>query len=116
MRVCCALEDDQPNLQQFSKAAFDAYFAQGENIDDPAVLISVAKACGLDGTGLIAQASEQRVKDQLRSNTEEAISRGAYGSPSLFIDDSLYFGNDQLPLVEQRLTSARPRHDLRDSA
>ena len=106
MRTCCALETDQSNLQQFSKAAFDAYFARGENIDDPAVLASIANGCELDGEALIAQASEQRVKDQLRSNTEEAISRGAYGSPSLFIDDSLYFGNDQLPLVKQHLEKA----------
>jgi 2-hydroxychromene-2-carboxylate isomerase len=39
----------------------------------------------------------------LRANTEEAISRGAFGSPTILIDDKLYFGNDQLPLVAQAL-------------
>ena len=103
MRACCTLEADQSALQRFSAAAFDAYFAQGENIDDPAVLKSVANGCDLDGEGLIGMASEQRVKDQLRSNTEEAISRGAYGSPTMFVGDALYFGNDQLPLVRRQL-------------
>ena len=103
MRACCTLEADQSALQRFSAAAFDAYFARGENIDDPAVLKSVANGCDLDGEGLIGMASEQRVKDQLRSNTEEAISRGAYGSPTMFVGDALYFGNDQLPLVRRQL-------------
>jgi 2-hydroxychromene-2-carboxylate isomerase len=47
------------------------------------------------------------VKNQLRSNTEEAISRGAYGSPTMFVGDALYFGNDQLPLVRQQLEKNR---------
>jgi hypothetical protein len=69
MRVCCALEPQQQALQLFSAAAFDAYFAEGNNIDDPAVLARVADRCDLDGNSLIEQASQQSIKDQLRANT-----------------------------------------------
>ena len=103
MRVCCALEPQQQALQLFSAAAFDAYFSEGNNIDDPAVLARVADRCDLDGNSLIEQASQQSIKNQLRANTEEAIALGAYGSPSMFITDKLYFGNDQLPLVREVL-------------
>ena len=41
MRACCALEDNQPLLHSFTKAAFDAYFAEGRNIDDPDVVYEV---------------------------------------------------------------------------
>jgi len=105
MRVCCALEADQPALHLFSHAAFNAYFADGENIDAQEVLINVADRCGLDGKALVAQTAEQHIKDQLRANTEEAINRGAYGSPTMFVDDALYFGNDQLPLIKQALSA-----------
>ena len=105
MRACCVLEQDQPALQQFSKAAFDAYFGRGENIDGPDVIQAIADECDLDGASLVSDAAEQPTKDQLRSNTEEAIERGAYGSPTMFIDDALYFGNDQLPLVKAALLS-----------
>ena len=107
MRACCALENDQSNLKRFSQAAFDAYFARGENIDDPAVLSAIATSCGLDGDALIAGTAEQAIKDQLRANTEEAIARGAYGSPTMLIDESLYFGNDQLPLVRAALLESK---------
>ena len=107
MRACCVLEQHQPDLKRFSQAAFDAYFARGENIDDPAVLGTIAKRCGLDGNALIAGTAEQAIKDQLRANTEEAIARGAYGSPTMLIGESLYFGNDQLPLVRAALLESR---------
>jgi 2-hydroxychromene-2-carboxylate isomerase len=105
MRACCVLEQDQPTLQWFSKAAFDAYFARGENIDEPDVIQAIAEACGVDGAALLGSSAEQPIKDQLRSNTEEAIARGAYGSPTMYVGDSQYFGNDQLPLVRAALLS-----------
>ena len=105
MRACCVLEQDQPTLQRFSKAAFDAYFARGENIDEPNVIQAIAQACDVDGAALVGSSAEQPIKDQLRANTEEAISRGAYGSPTMLLGDALYFGNDQLPLVQAALSS-----------
>ena len=104
MRMCCALEDDQEILKVFTQAAFNAYFADGRNIDDPLVMADVAKSVGLDGEALLSRAVEPAIKDRLRANTEEAISKGAYGSPTMIVDDAqLYFGNDQLPLVRRAL-------------
>ncbi|MBS0253780.1 MAG: 2-hydroxychromene-2-carboxylate isomerase [Proteobacteria bacterium] len=103
MRACCVLEDDQPKLARFAGAAFEAYFNHQRNLDDPAVLAAVADECGLDGAALVRAAGEQPAKDRLRANTEAAIARGAFGSPSLFVGEHLYFGNDQLPLLRQRV-------------
>lgn len=103
MRAACALEHDQPALQRFAAAAFEAYFHHQRNLDDLAVIAEVADACGLDGAALARAAGEQPAKERLRANTEEAIARGAFGSPSLFVDGHLYFGNDQLPLLRQRV-------------
>lgn len=104
MRACCALEDDQPALLAFTEAAFHAYFAEQRNLDDPQEVAAIADECGLDGTALVAQTAEQAIKDRLRANTEEAVERGAFGSPTIIINESkLYFGNDQLPLVAQKL-------------
>lgn len=103
MRACCVLEDDQPALARFAGAAFEAYFNHQRNLDDPAVLAAVAEECGLDGAALVSAAGEQPAKDRLRANTEAAIARGAFGSPSLFVGEHLYFGNDQLPLLRQRV-------------
>ena len=104
MRFACALEQDQAALVRFSEAAFEAYFADQRNIDDLDVLEEIATACGLDGPALRAAAASEDCKLRLRRNTQEAIDRGAFGSPTIFIDGTyMYFGNDQLPLVMQRL-------------
>lgn len=110
MRLCCALEDDQAALHKFATAAFNAYYGDQRNLDDPEVLIAIANEVGLDGTALAAQSQDQAIKDRLRANTEEAISRGAYGSPSIFVPfgegERMYFGNDQLPLVNWAIKQA----------
>lgn len=104
MRFCCALEDDQAALERFMQAAFEAYFTHGRNLDDPAVLAAVADEAGFDGAALGERATTPAVKDSLRANTEEAIVRGAFGSPTIFVArEHMYFGNDQLPLVRHKV-------------
>jgi 2-hydroxychromene-2-carboxylate isomerase len=104
MRMACALADDQAALWAFTKAAFESYFGRQENLDDPDVLVAVANGAGLDGEAVRVKAATDEVKAQLRANTDELIERGGYGSPTIFVDGKwMYFGNDQLPLVEFRL-------------
>jgi 2-hydroxychromene-2-carboxylate isomerase len=104
MRFACALGGDQPALTAFTKAAFESYFGRAENLDDPDVLVAIANAAGLDGEAMRAAAQTDAVKAQLRANTEEVIARGGYGSPTMFVNGTdMYFGNDQLPLVEAAL-------------
>jgi len=109
MRFACAPEKDQEALCRFSKAAFESYFGSEENLDDADVLAAVADSIGLDGAALKAASQSDEVKTRLRSNTEEVIARGGYGSPSIFVDGTdMYFGNDQLPLVEAALRRGKP--------
>ncbi len=108
MRFCTALEDDQPALVRFARAAFASYFGAEDNLDDPAVLVAVADGEGLDGAAIAGAAVSDAVKARLRANTEEVVARGGYGSPTIFVDrDDMYFGNDQLPLVEAALKRTR---------
>lgn len=108
MRFCCAIEGDQAALLRFAEGAFDAYFADQQNIDDPAVLIAIARAAGLDGERLAEQAQTAEIKARLRDNTQDAIDRGAFGSPTFFVERKfMYFGNDQIPLVQQRIEQCR---------
>lgn len=101
MRMACALADNQQTLWNYTKAAFESYFGRQENLDDPDVLVAVANGVGLDGEAMRAQSQTDEVKALLRANTEEVIERGGYGSPTIFVDQTrMYFGNDQLPLVE----------------
>ncbi len=105
MRYCCALEADQAALFRFAEQAFEAYFAEMRNLDEPQVLIDVANACGFDGSELARRSQGEEVKQSLRANTQEVIDRGGFGSPTMFVNSTdMYFGNDQLPIVRLALS------------
>src|SRR3546814_4978936 len=63
MRFCCALEDDQAALVRFARGAFASYFDRQENLDDPAVLVALADAAGLDGAALAEARSEEHTSE-----------------------------------------------------
>jgi 2-hydroxychromene-2-carboxylate isomerase len=104
MRMACTLADNQSALNSFTKAAFESYFRDEGNLDDPETLVKLANKVGLDGEAMRRASQQDETKAILRANTEEVIARGGYGSPTIFVDQTnMYFGNDQLPLVEAAL-------------
>lgn len=110
MRMAVAVEDDQAALAAFAKAAFEGFIGRGENLDDPDVLQNFADGAGLHGAAIRTASTTDEVKARLRANTDEVIERGGYGSPTMFVDgDDMYFGNDQLPLVEFALAKSSSR-------
>ena len=70
----------------------------------PAIVGEALSQAGFDPQVVLALTAEAAVKDALRANTEEAVRRGAFGAPSMFVGDVLFWGNDRLPLLEQHLT------------
>ncbi len=88
-------------------AIYRAAWAEDRDIGDPAVLGAVLDAAGLDGHALIARTSEAEVKAALRTNTEEAKARGAFGVPTMVLDDDLAWGQDRLDVVARWLASPR---------
>ncbi len=58
---------------------------------------------GLDARALLEGAGDAAVKAELRATTEEAVARGAFGAPTFFVADEMFFGNDRLDFVERAL-------------
>ena len=80
---------------------FDHLWKQGHAGDSAAALEALGKRLGIvDIEPAIAAAA---VKEQLRANTEEAISRGVFGVPTLRLGDQLFWGNDATPMIEAAL-------------
>jgi 2-hydroxychromene-2-carboxylate isomerase len=75
-------------------------------MDDPAVVEAVLTAGGLDGPGLLAATQDAEVKAQLIANTEQAAERGAFGIPTFFVGEEMFFGKERLGQVEDELAKA----------
>jgi 2-hydroxychromene-2-carboxylate isomerase len=106
MRGCLWLEP-QGKLLPFATAVFEAYWSNEEDISQDAVLLNICKNLGVDGDAFVAGIASAEIKEQLKSNTEEAIKRGAFGSPTIYLGDDMYFGNDRLPLLKEAILRAR---------
>ena len=83
----------------FVEATFAAYFTRQEDISQDDVLAAICAQSGVDAADFMAGIAQPEIKDALKANTEEAIARGAFGSPTFFVGDDMYFGNDRLPLL-----------------
>ena len=102
LRMTLAAEEEGA-AAPFSFEVFKAYWADGKNIAEEAVLAEVAKSVGLDADKMLARIKEQDIKDRLKDNTDEAVSRGAFGAPTFYIGEQMFWGNDRLVLVEEAI-------------
>ncbi len=92
----------------YSRALFEAYWGDLQDISQPDVIAGCAERAGLDGEALLAFAAGDDAKARLIANTDELIARGGFGSPTLFVNGAdMYFGNDRLALVEAALARGR---------
>ena len=95
-------------ISPFSRAVFETYWGDLQDISQDDVLQRVVERVGLDWAEVKAKISTDEYKKKLRDNVDELIARGGFGSPTMFVDrDDMYFGNDRLPLVEHALAEAR---------
>jgi 2-hydroxychromene-2-carboxylate isomerase len=84
-------------FQEFHSAAFRAIWEQGQDLSEEDVLRLVLDAAGIERA--LIEADE--IKNQLRANSDEAVSRGAFGLPTFFVNDEMFWGNDRLDFVEE---------------
>jgi 2-hydroxychromene-2-carboxylate isomerase len=89
-------------------ALFRAVWVRGLHVSDPAVAEQVANELGLAGAALVAQAQSPDVKSRLRRQTDDAISRGVFGVPSMEVGDELFWGYDDFPYLELFLAGKDP--------
>jgi 2-hydroxychromene-2-carboxylate isomerase len=93
------------------EALHRATWVDARRVDQPDVVIAVANEIGLDGKALFEKSQSAEIKARVRAVTEEAIGRGAFGVPTMIVNDELFWGVDSLPLLE-RFTSTGERVDV----
>tara|TARA_B100001142_G_scaffold304259_1_gene332208 strand:- start:546 stop:1163 length:618 start_codon:yes stop_codon:yes gene_type:complete len=91
-------------LIPFSLLCFENYWSKGIDISDLNILSELAESIDIDKEIFQEEIKKQNTKDLLRSNTDELINRGGFGSPTIFINgDDMYFGNDRMELVRKKI-------------
>ncbi len=90
-------------FEAYVDAAYAGMWEQSLNMADPLVVAAALRAAGLPGDAILAATQDPDVKQQLLANTQDAFARGAFGSPTFFVGDEIFFGKDRLRQVEDEI-------------
>jgi 2-hydroxychromene-2-carboxylate isomerase len=90
-------------LQQYLRGVFKALWVDGLNLNDPAVTAKALADAGFDPAEVMGWVNDAEVKAALRATTEEAVARGVFGAPTMFVGTEMFFGQDRLDFVREAL-------------
>ncbi len=102
MRGAVAAEIDG-GLAAYVDAVMRLMWEDGKKMDDPDVARASLDASGLDGARILARTQDADVKQRLADNTAQAVERGAFGIPTFFVGNEIYFGKNTLRDVEDEI-------------
>lgn len=90
-------------LPEYNHEIFRLYWTEGKDLSKEDVLAHAVEAVGIDSQWFLSKIAEQEIKDMLREETAIAARRGAFGAPTIFIGEKMFWGNDRLDFVDAYL-------------
>jgi 2-hydroxychromene-2-carboxylate isomerase len=90
-------------FEPYFRAAYHHMWVEPKKMDDLEIFRNAFISSGIDIDRLIARAQQDDVKKKLIENTTDAVNRGAFGSPTFFVGQEMFFGKDQLRDVEESI-------------
>ena len=106
---CMVIAAQQRGLPvgDFVNAVMRAIWAEDQNPADSALLVAIARRCGIDGDGLIESARTEAVQAEYCGNTARALAAGVFGSPFYSFEGQLFWGQDRLDMLEEAIIRSR---------
>jgi 2-hydroxychromene-2-carboxylate isomerase len=92
-------------FERYVDEMFRHMWAEPKKMDDLNVLRAVLVDHGFDADRLLELAQTPDVKEELQANTQRSVDRGAFGAPTFFVGDDIYFGKDKLRDVEEAIVA-----------
>src|SRR5439155_16524777 len=104
MRATTGIQLRQPaRFQAFLSTVFKALWIDALNLNEPELTVRVLADGGFDPAEIDRLTNDPEVKAALRATTEEAVRRGVFGAPTLFVGEEMFFGQDRLDFVREAL-------------
>lgn len=103
-RAFYLLDDADPaRARDFALRVYRAYFARGEDVADPARVLSLAAESGADVPALAEALKGEAIKERMKDEVAKAMKAGVFGSPYFIVDGEPFWGVDRLPVLEEWL-------------
>ena len=95
-------------IKEYSEEVFKAFFSDSKDISDKNVLLAISEKIGLNGN-FEDYLDDHSLDLMIEENSKELAQRGGYGSPTMFVENQMFFGNDRMNLVEFAIGQASGR-------
>ncbi len=86
-------------LKEYLDAIYPAYWRDDVNLGETSEIVSCLIKAGIDAEKLLQMCENQSVKDELQRRTKDAVERGLFGVPTMFVGGQMFFGQDRLEFV-----------------
>jgi 2-hydroxychromene-2-carboxylate isomerase len=96
-------------FEPYFRAAYHHMWEEPKKMDDPQVALEAFISSNIDYDRLLARSQQPDVKGRLIELTQDAVARGAFGSPTFFVGTEMFIGKDQLRDVEEAIREASAR-------
>ena len=105
LRATIGLADNPAEQQRFIDACFRHMWETPEplNPGEDASVRAMCEAEGFDPDEIQRLAEDEANKATMKENTDTAMARGAFGSPTFFVGEEMFFGHDRLDYAEEAL-------------
>ena len=90
-------------LENYMKKMYEAIWVNGLNLNDQQILSQIAEEAGIDSNVFAEGIMSDEIKEMLKVNTQFAIDRGAFGVPTYFFNDEIYWGIDSVKFLIEDL-------------
>lgn len=95
--------EERGESARYIRTVYEAIHVRSTNMSDPEIVATTLRAAGFDADRYLKEIERADVKASLARNTEQAVARGAFGVPTFFVGDEMFFGQDRLDFVREAL-------------
>jgi 2-hydroxychromene-2-carboxylate isomerase len=96
---------DKAQAKAFAQAVFRAGLGAGGDVTPVEAVVDLAAKAGVDGAALRGALAETEIKQRLVREVDQAMDRGVFGSPTIFVDGEMFWGADRLDQVDRWLAT-----------
>ena len=89
------------DFEKYVNVIFHNMWVEPKNLNDEDVLKKMLIENNFEYNDFLKRTSDQKTKDQLISNTEKVVQKGAFGAPTIFIGEEMFFGQDRMDFIEE---------------
>ncbi len=101
------IAQDEQRFREYHYPAYRARWVDGDDVSQPSVVHGLLERAGLDADACLEKARSPELDQRLSAITEDAMTLGVFGIPTIVVADRVIWGNDQFEMARYFIEQAK---------